>query len=70
MGKKYSYSDVKYFLESNGLKLLSDKYKNNKEKLEVECSCGEVFFRSFQDIKNKNLTKCPCCTGNKLSFYR
>lgn len=68
MGKKYSYSDVKYFLESNGLKLLSDKYKNNKEKLEVECSCGEVFFRSFQDIKNKNLTKCPCCTGNKLSY--
>ena len=37
MGKKYSYSDVKYFLESNGLKLLSDKIDTILEEYFTKC---------------------------------
>lgn len=65
---KYTYDDVREYIESKGCKLLSDKYVNNKTILKIQCGCGEIFNRSFQDFKNKNRYTCQFCSGNKLRY--
>ena len=47
---------------------MSTEYINNKKNLTIQCKCGNVFERSFQDFKNKQMYYCTCCSGNKLSF--
>lgn len=68
MGKKYTYDEIKLFIESKGCELISTEYKNSKEKLKIKCNCGEVFERSFNDFKSKKMYCCSCCSGNKLSY--
>ena len=37
MGKKYTYEEVKEYVELQGHKLLSEEYINNKTKLKMKC---------------------------------
>lgn len=59
MEGKYSYNDVKEFIESKGCKLLSDNYKNNKTILKIQCKCGEIYNQSFYHIKEKLKNNTP-----------
>ena len=61
--RTYNINYVKQYCNDVGLKLLSDAYTNCKEKLLVECECGEIFESSFDSIKNSNKIKCDKCTG-------
>lgn len=70
MKRKYTYNDVKEFIESKGCKLLSKEYKNNKVNLQIQCKCGSIISRSFQDFKNNKRYYCQECTGNKAGYKK
>lgn len=54
MSKKNSIEDVRKVIESKGAKLLSNEYYSNKTPLLIEFSDGEIEYRTFNNIKNKN----------------
>ena len=63
-GENLTYQEVKSFIEGeegNGCKLISDNYKNNKTKLKIKCSCGNIFETRFTDFKNNNQRQCLEC---------
>lgn len=65
MPKRYSFEEVYNYFESQGCKLLSKQYKNNKEKLKFICCCGtehEMIFDSF-----KRGQRCPNCKSRTIS---
>lgn len=72
MPKKYTYEDVKEYIESKGCKLLSNEYINSSKKLEIECICGNVYNRIFGNFKNQKQYHCKECASKvkseKLSF--
>lgn len=66
MPKKLNYSYVKKYIEvesESGCKLLSDEYINSATPLKIQCHCGNVFYRSFNEFKNKKLYKCHECVA-------
>ena len=65
MSKKYTYQEVKEYIESFGYKLLSTEYLNSHTKLLIKCPNPnhkpyEVKFYSF-----KNGSRCPECKSDK-----
>ena len=61
---KTPYQEVKEFIEGeegNGCKLLSTEYVNNSTKLQIQCACGEIFEKSFQNFKQRNQRRCAKC---------
>ncbi len=72
MARKLTYDEVKYFIEvesGSGCKLISEEYKNAKDHLLFECSCGRQFKRGFDSFKNKKTYLCDKCLGcHTLSF--
>jgi len=57
--KKNKYDDVKFLIESNGYKLLSEKYTRALDNIIIECNKGHVFkmrYNSFQQGQ-----RCPEC---------
>lgn len=63
---KYSYNEVKSFIENKGCKLISDVYFDVKRPLNIQCSCGGVFETSFDNFKsNKRKVTCDKCSGKQ-----
>lgn len=60
---RLTYESVKNFVESTGHEMLSKNYKNNKEKINIKCSCGYDWHVRFVDFKNGS--RCPKC-NNKI----
>ena len=61
----HDYDYIKDYIESNGYKLLSDTYKNNKTKLEVRCPEGHRYKTRFNDFQQG--LKCPICWNESTS---
>lgn len=64
----WTYEKVKSYIEGengNGCKLLSTEYKDNATKLNIMCSCGEIFETSLNQFKEQNKRQCNKC-GIKL----
>ena len=61
---KYTYEEVKEYIESFGYKLLSDEYKNNKSNLLVRCDKGHEFEVIFHNFKDRG-SRCPICNISK-----
>lgn len=61
---KLKYNDVKEYIESFGYKLVSNEYKNAKEKLHTICPNGHEYWTSWKNFKSGR--RCPEC--NKLTF--
>lgn len=59
-----SYEDVKSNVEKMGVKLISNIYKNNSEKMIFKCSCGEVFTRSYYEV-SQGVARCLKCSRSK-----
>lgn len=57
---KYTYEEVKKFIEELGYILYEDKYENNKQKLKVECPKGHITYKKFNTFKIGN-TGCRKC---------
>lgn len=53
MGRGFTFEQVKTIVEEQKCTLLSSEYLNSKTNLHIRCSCGEDFYRSLQDFKNK-----------------
>lgn len=49
--KKYSYEEVKNFIENEGYELLSDVYVNANTLLDIRCSNGHVYQTSFNPFR-------------------
>jgi hypothetical protein len=67
MAKKFSYDEVKEYVESLGLKLLGD-YVNSKKNLKLECICERTFYKSLGNLKSKK--KSHLCTNCVYDGYR
>lgn len=72
MSARYTYSDVKKFIEENSdCKLLTSEidYKNTHQKLYIKCSCGNCFYTSFNEfkgtLKGENTRKCKLCINKQ-----
>lgn len=66
IGVKLKYEEIKEFIEvesNSGCRLLSEEYKNNSKKLEIICSCGEIFYTTFSNFVNKNKRQCNNCSN-------
>ena len=61
---KYSYEEVKEYVESFGFELLSTEYKNNRTKLKLKCPNEHIFNMEFTSFKNQN-SRCPICNVSK-----
>lgn len=59
--KKLTYEEVKEFIKNCGCKLLDEEYINYRSKLKIQCSCGEVFYASFDRFKAQNKRQCNKC---------
>ncbi len=71
--KKYSYEEVKKFIEvesGSGCKLLSKEYKGAHDKLKLMCECGDIFEVNWNKFKNRDKRQCNECgrknIGRKL----
>lgn len=64
MNKKYTYEEVKNYVENEGYKLLSEKYVSAREHIITLCPNNHVYPVTFTNFKN-NKRRCPECVGNK-----
>lgn len=63
---RWDIDKVRHFVEvesGSGCKLKSEKYTNSKTKLEFQCSCGEVFTRTFDTFRRNKSYRCGQCIG-------
>ena len=58
---RLTYEYIKEFIENYGCELLSTEYVNNHTKLQIRCTCGEVFEKTFHDFNGGNQRQCPKC---------
>ena len=56
---QHSYEHVKTYVESLGFSLLSENYSNRQELLNIKCSKGHEFKRSFAYLQKNKV--CPTC---------
>ena len=66
---RYSYVEVKEYIESFGYKLLSQEYTNAREKLKLQCPEGHIWEVRFYSFKN-NGTRCFHCKVKERSEKR
>jgi len=64
----HDYEYVKSWIENNtNLKLLASEYKNYNSKLNVRCSCGELYKTKLATLKKGQALNCPKC-NHGLSY--
>lgn len=61
VGIKFTYDEVKAYIESFGCKLISPEYTNIKDKILVLGTCGHEYYTSFDGFKCKKKHVCPSC---------
>ena len=62
--KKYTYKEIKEYIENFGYELIDQEYSNCRKKMEVRCPQGHIFKTNFDTFKNKNC-RCPICNESK-----
>lgn len=67
MAKKKSYLEIKETVESQGSKLISDKYINSTSKLKMVCSCGEHFEKTYKVMNKSKFFICNNCINKVLN---
>ena len=68
MNKKYTYEEVQYFFLNKNLKLLSEVYFNNLQKLKYKClKCGHEGLKQLSSLNSGS--GCPSCAGNLTYAY-
>jgi len=66
--RKLSYDYVKEYIESFNYTLLSEEYKDNREKLKIMCPNGHQYEVPFGRFRSGN--RCPhCCNSKSFSTY-
>lgn len=64
----YSIENIQKYIENNGskTKVLSKEYIANKEKLELQCECGNIYYEHWNHIKVANKIRCPKCGRKRM----
>ncbi|NBO99418.1 MAG: hypothetical protein EBU90_04725 [Proteobacteria bacterium] len=66
--KSYTVDDVNAYISDQGDTLISNEYKNRKEKLEIKCGkCNKHFYMCFRSYKCDN-QRCPSCQVKKRTL--
>jgi hypothetical protein len=60
----FTYEFVNNYFKENGCKLITNNYKNNKQKLEFIGSCGHHIESNFIKAYNCKILKCKDCNKN------
>jgi len=64
---RFDYDYVKKWIEENtSSKLLSTSYKNNSDKLELECECGNLYETSLMHIRDSENHMCRECSYKRI----
>ena len=61
---KYSYEEIKKYIESFEYKILSKEYINSNSHIEIECPRGHKYLTTFSKFKNSK-RRCPICCISK-----
>ena len=61
--KHMATEQVKEYVESQGYKFLSNEYINAKEKYLFQCSCGNIFEKSYDAFHSGQ--RCPICANKR-----
>jgi len=65
--KKLTYNYVKQKIEKEEYKLLSEKYKNSRTKLKIQCPIEHQYNVTYSHFQQG--IRCPICYGNKKLTY-
>jgi len=63
VNRKYTYEEVKSFIESEGYRLISSDYQNNRTKLDIICPEGHEYKVSLHDFKAGY--RCQICSDKR-----
>jgi hypothetical protein len=64
-----NFDEVKSYIEKDGCILVSESYKNTRQKLEVIGLCGHKYSVSYNDFKQQNAHLCkPCALKRRDSL--
>lgn len=64
--QKLTIEYVKNFIAENSeCKLISTEYTGKRDKLKLQCVCGNIFKTSFDEFKSNNKRQCNSC-GNEI----
>ena len=66
------FKEVKDFIEiesNSGCELLSTNYKNNRDKLDIRCACGDTFTTDYDKFKNRSKQQCNECGYQNISDF-
>ncbi len=61
--KRFTFDYVKFYIESQGYKLVSNAYISGHKLLDMICPVGHTYQASFSSFKRG--TRCSTCKGNK-----
>lgn len=53
---------VREIIENHGGKLLTEEYLNSRQKFEIKCSVGHIFYKKYSKIEDGYW--CPMCNAN------
>lgn len=69
MGKRiHSIDSLREIFNKHGLTLLSDSYKNIRQKLKVKCRCGSIYYTSLDNFNKSVQKKCHNCRTNPTKY--
>ena len=63
VNRKYTYEEVKSFIENEGYRLISSDYQNNRTKLDIICPEGHEYKVSLHDFKAGY--RCQICSDKR-----
>jgi uncharacterized paraquat-inducible protein A len=64
MLKKFTYEQIKSYIESFNYKLQSKTYKNNNTKLEIKCPEDHIYKVTYGNFQKGS--RCPECNNSKM----
>lgn len=65
--RKLDYNEVESYIKQNtNGELLTKKYINSKSKMKFRCSCGNIFYKTFESVKRYNSAKCKRCQVDSM----
>lgn len=60
---------VRAFIQENTkLELLSETYKTLHSKLKLKCKCGNEFYATYREVRDRNVRSCSKCKGSKSTL--
>lgn len=68
--QKVGIEAVKEFCEKNNLNCLSKEYQGDSGKLEIKCSCGEVYRTSWNKLRQGQVRCKKCSSKESFGEYR